>query len=106
MGGGSQSDVAGLLRLKAKSKDAADLAYTTEDSAVGTLVLIGDLWPSGPRSLLERRRPGQVYKRAPYRRQLKVNGVAYSVPQAVDGTFAVLQQVARAGGAGKLDRRW
>jgi len=43
MGGGS-TDVAGLLRLKAKSAGAADLAYSTEDQQ-GNLVASGILAP-------------------------------------------------------------
>ncbi|HEY8283390.1 MAG TPA: extracellular solute-binding protein [Chloroflexota bacterium] len=80
MGAGSQS-VTGLLQLKAKNKDAADLAYTTEDS-VGTLVLSGIVAPR-PKDLLSaadmaRYQTGAI-------NATNVNGVAYSVPQVVDG---------------------
>lgn len=80
MGGGSQS-VTGLLQLKAKNKDAADLAYTTEDS-VGSLVLSGIVAPR-PKDLLSasdlaRYQTGALHA-------TEVNGTAYSVPQVVDG---------------------
>jgi arabinogalactan oligomer/maltooligosaccharide transport system substrate-binding protein len=82
MGGGS-TDVAGLLRLKAKSSSAADLAYSTEDQA-GSLVLSGILAPR-PAGLLS------AADQAKYRPNALgaslVNGVGYSIPQAVDGTF-------------------
>jgi len=80
MGGGSQS-VTGLLQLKAKNKDAADLAYTTEDS-VGSLVLSGIVAqrPSGLLSAADMDKYQTGAMNATY-----VNGVAYSVPQVVDG---------------------
>ncbi len=82
MGGGS-TDVAGLLRLKAKSKDAADLAYSTEDQS-GNLAASGILAqrPAGLLSAadLAKYQPAALGASS-------VNGVAYSIPQAVDGTF-------------------
>jgi arabinogalactan oligomer/maltooligosaccharide transport system substrate-binding protein len=82
MGGGSTS-VADLLRLKAKSASAADLVYSTEDQA-GNLVASGILAPR-PASLLS---AADLAKYQPSALGASsVNGVAYSVPQAVDGTF-------------------
>jgi arabinogalactan oligomer / maltooligosaccharide transport system substrate-binding protein len=82
MGGGSQSTT-GLLQLKAKTQGAGDLVYTTEDS-VGTLVASG-IVAKRPDSLLSaadlaKYQAGAIG--ATY-----VNGVAYMVPQVVDGTF-------------------
>ncbi len=82
MGGGS-TDVAGLLRLKAKSAGAADLAYSTEDQQ-GNLVASGILAPR-PAGLLS---AADLAKYQPSALgSSSVNGVAYSIPQAVDGTF-------------------
>jgi arabinogalactan oligomer/maltooligosaccharide transport system substrate-binding protein len=80
MGGGSQS-VTGLLQLKAKNKDAADLAYTTEDS-VGSLVLSG-IVAKRPANLLSA--ADQAKYQTGALNATMVNGVAYSVPQVVDG---------------------
>jgi len=80
MGGGSTS-VTGLLQLKAKNKDAADLAYTTEDS-VGTLVLSGIVAPR-PKDLLSA--ADQAKYQTGAINATNVNGVPYSVPQVVDG---------------------
>ncbi len=80
MGGGSQS-VTGLLQLKAKNKDAADLAYTTEDS-VGSLVLSG-IVAQRPKDLLSAEDMAKYQKGAI--NATNVNGVPYSVPQVVDG---------------------
>jgi maltose-binding protein MalE len=80
MGGGSQS-VTGLLQLKAKNKDAADLAYTTEDS-VGSLVLSG-IVAQRPSNLLSA--SDMAKYQAGALAATYVNGVPYSVPQVVDG---------------------
>lgn len=80
MGGGSQS-VTGLLQLKAKNKDAADLAYTTEDS-VGSLVLSG-IVAQRPKDLLSAADMAKYQTGA--LNATYVNGVPYSVPQVVDG---------------------
>lgn len=80
MGGGSQS-VTGLLQLKAKNKDAADLAYTTEDS-VGSLVLSG-IVAKRPANLLSAADLAKYQTNAI--NSTMVNGVPYSVPQVVDG---------------------